>query len=141
MNQVPDERLDRLTKIVSRAGGISDDEVDGISSAPFLHSRIRALIESERKSRAALGGGWFATLLVATRAIAVLFLVTIGTALAFWFSRANPSVPPVSNATVDNVSRVVTGGTCALSTTDECAISTEEVLATLFAEDGGKEPK
>ena len=141
MNQTSDDRLDRLTKIVARAGGISDDEAEKIGSGPFLHARLRARIESERNSRAEQGSGWFAPLLVATRAIAVLFLVTIGAALAFWFSRANPPVPAVSNATVDNVSRVVTGGTCALSTTDECAISTEEVLATLFAEEGGREPK
>src|SRR5437867_4359130 len=141
MNQEHDERLDRLTRIVARAGGISDEEAEKISSAPFLHASLRARIESERTSRAEQGSGWFATLLVASRAIAVLFLVTIVTALAFWFSRANPPVPAASNATVDNVSRVVTGGTCALSSTYECAISTEEVLATLFAEEGGKEPK
>ena len=141
MNQERDERLDRLTKIVLRGGGISDEEAEKIGSAPFLSARLRARIESERTSQAAQGSGWFATLLVASRAIAVLFLVTIAAALAFWFSRANAPVPASSNAAVDNVSRVVAGGTCALSATDECAISTEEVLATLFAEEGGKEPK
>jgi hypothetical protein len=141
MNQERDEKLDRLTKIIARAGGISDDEAEKIGSAPFLLARLRARIESERNIRSEQRSGWFPTLLVATRAIAVLFLVTIGTALAFWFSRGNPPLPTASNATVDNVSRVITGGTCALSTTDECAISTEEVLATLFAEEGGKEPK
>ena len=140
MNKIPDETLDQLTKIVTRAGGISDEEVDRISSAPFLHARLRARIESERKTGAAQGS-WFAELLIATRAIAVLFLVTIGAALAFWFSKAGPVAPRVASPPVDNVSRVVAGGTCALSTTDECAISTEEVLATLFAEDGGKGPK
>src|SRR6476660_4547357 len=141
MNQERDERLDRLTKIVARAGGISADEAAKIGSAPFVSARLRARIESERSSQAAQGSGWFATLLVASRAIAVLFLVTIGAALTFWFSRTNAPVPASGNAAVDNVSRVVTGGTCALSTTDECAISTEEVLATLFAEQGGKETK
>ena len=141
MNQTPDERLDHLTKLVARAGGISAEEADRIGSAPFLHARLRARIEAERKSRSAPVSGWFGTLLVATRAIAVLFLVTIGTALAFWFSRANPPAAPIGNPIGDKVSRVVTGGTCALSTTDECAISTEEVLATLFAEEGGKGQK
>jgi hypothetical protein len=141
MNQTPDERLDRLTRSVARAGGLSAADIERIGSAPFLHARLRARIESERKSRAGEGKGWFATLLVATRAIALLFLVTIGAALAFWFTRTNSPVPAVSGPTADNVSRVITGGTCALSTTDECAISTEEVLATLFAEEGGKESK
>lgn len=142
MNQTPDERLDGLTRIVSRAGGISEDEGERIGSSPFLHARLRARIEAERNRRAEQGSGWFATLLVASRAVAALLLVTIAAALAFWVSRANAPVSvPAGNPVADNVSRVVTGGTCALSTTDECAISTEEVLATLFAEEGGKEPK
>ena len=137
----PDETLDQLTKIVSRAGGISDEEVERIGSAPFLHARVRARIESEREARAAQGTGWLATLLVATRAIAVLFFVTIGAALAFWFSKPAPAASRINSPAVDDISRVVAGGTCALSATDECAISTEEVLATLFAENGGKEQK
>ena len=142
MDQTPNGRLDQLTKIVARAGGISEDDAARIGSSPFLHARLRARIESEFQSRVPQGSGWFATLLVASRAIAVLLFVTIAAALAFWVTRANAPllVPPASSA-VDDVSRVVTGGTCALSATEECAISREEVLATLFAEEGGKDPK
>ena len=138
----PDERLDRLAKMVANAGGISDDDVDRISSAPFLHARIRAGIEAERKRRAEPASGWFATLLVASRAIAVLLLVTISAALVFWVYKAQaPARGPVSNPVDDSIDRIVAGGTCALSATDECSISTEEVLATLFAEEGGKAQK
>lgn len=142
MDQTPNEPLDRLTKIVARAGGLSDDEGERVSSSPFLHARLRAGIEAERQRRTEHGSGWLATLLVASRAIGVLAVVTIAAVLTFWFSKANASVgvPPL-NASADDISRVVTGGTCALSATEECAISTEEVLATLFAENGGEEPK
>ena len=137
-----DERFDQLTRRVARSGGISDDEAERIGSAPFLYSRLRAGIEAERRRRAEQGSGWFATLLVASRAIAVLVVVTIAAVLTFWFSKANASVsvPPLSTA-ADGISRVVTGGTCALSTTEQCAISTEEVLATMFADKGGEGPK
>jgi hypothetical protein len=142
MDQTRNEPLDRLTKIVARAGGISDDETQRIGSSPFLHARLRAGIEAERRRRAEQGSGWLVTLLVASRAIAVLVVVTIAAVLTFWFSKANASISvPSLNASADDISRVVTGGTCALSTTEECAISTEEVLATLFAEKGGEEPK
>lgn len=135
----PNERLDKLTKNMARAGGLGDEDVDRISSAPFLHARIRVRIEAERKRRAAQGSGWLATLLVASRAVAVLLLVTISAALAFWVSRAHtPARDSLAGAGDDNISRIVTGGACALSATDECAISTEEVLATLFAEEGGR---
>lgn len=141
MNQTPNEPLDRLTKIVARAGGISDVEAERIGLSPFLHARLRAGLEAERQRRAEKGSGWLATLLVASRAVAVLVVVTIAAVLTFWLLKANASVsvPPVNTA--DDIARVITGGTCALSTTEECAISTEEVLATLFAEEGGNEPK
>jgi hypothetical protein len=142
MNHTPNESLDRLANVVARAGGISDEEVERIGSSPFLHGRLRAGIEAERQRRAAPGTGWLATLFVASRAIAVLLVVTIAAVASFWFSKANASFDGSSlNTNADDISRVVTGGTCALSTTDECAISTEEVLATLFAENGGEEPK
>ena len=142
MDQTPNEPLDQLTKIVTHAGGIGNAEVERIDSSPFLQARLRARIEGERRRRAQQGSGWLAPLLVAWRAITVLVVVTIAAVLTFWFSKANASVgvAPLS-ARGDDISRVVTGGTCALSTTEECAISTEEVLATLFANKGGEEQK
>jgi hypothetical protein len=133
-------RLDELTEIVGRGGGASDSEVEQIASAPFFHARVRARIEAERKSREAERGGWLVTLLVAWRAVAVLLVVTVATAAAYWISRA-PAAHEIGVRPSDDVSRVVAGGTCALSATDECAISREEVLATLFADEGGKTQK
>jgi hypothetical protein len=133
-------RLDELTEIVARGGGASDSEVERFASAPFFNARVRARIEAERKSREAERGGWLVTLLVAWRAVAVLLVVTVGAAAAYWVSRA-PAPRQIDPRTSDDVSRVVAGGTCALSATDECAISREEVLATLFADEGGKTQK
>jgi hypothetical protein len=135
-----DNRLDELTKIVARGGGASDSEVERIASAPFFNARVRARIEAERKSREVERGGWLVTLLVAWRAVAVLLVVTVATAAAYWVSRA-PAAEQIDARTSDDVSRVLAGGTCALSATDECAISREEVLATLFADEGGKTQK
>src|SRR6185503_8404763 len=135
-----DNRLDELTQIVARDSGASDGEVERIASAPFFSARVRARIEAERKSREAERGGWLVTLLVAWRAVAVLLVVTVAAAAAYWVSRA-PASEPIGGRRSDDVSRVVAGGTCALSATDECAISREEVLATLFADEGGKTQK
>jgi hypothetical protein len=123
MNQTPDEPLDNLTKVVVRAGGIGDDEADRIGSSPFLHARLRARIDSERNSRAEQGSSWLGTLLVAWRAIAVLMVVTIAAVFRFWFSKTNVSlVVPTSNVGENDVSRVVIGGTCALSTMELMAM-------------------
>ena len=136
-----DNRLDELTRIVGRGGGASDDEVERIASAPFFNARVRARIDAERKRRGEVErGGWLGTLLVAWRAVAVLLVVTVATAAAYCVSRA-PASQQIGARTSDDVSRVVAGGTCALSATDECAISREEVLATLFADEGGKTQK
>jgi hypothetical protein len=157
MNGTTDE-LDQLAKAVTRAGGISDDEAERISSSPFLHTRVRARIEAEQRKRVAQGSGWFATLLVASRAIVALLLVTIAAAGAFWTTTSRTgdnAALKLSSALepsrTDDINRVVVGGTCALSSTELCAISTEEVLATMFAPkrgnedrgngDGGKENK
>ncbi|HXU10263.1 MAG TPA: hypothetical protein VN743_14795 [Blastocatellia bacterium] len=135
-----DNRLDELTQIVARGGGASHDEVERIASAPFFSARVRARIEVERNSREEERGGWLGTLLVAWRAVAVLLVITVATAAAYWVSRP-PAARQIDARTNDDVSRVVAGGTCALSATDECAISREEVLATLFADEGGKTQK
>ena len=142
MKQTTNESIDRLTKVVARAGGISDEEADRIGSSPFLQARLRAGVEAERRRRAEQGSGLLINWLVASRAIALLVVVTIAAVVTFWFSKANASVssPPL-NTRADDIARVLTGGACALSTTDECTISTEEVLATLFAENEGEEPK
>jgi hypothetical protein len=142
MNQTADDHLDQLSKAVARAGGISDDDVERISSSPFLHTRVRAGIEAEQRKRGEQGNGWLATLLVASRAIVALLVVTVAAASAFWMTKptgANRPSPESSSA--DDISRVVAGGTCALSSTELCAISTEEVLATMFTEDRGKDNK
>jgi hypothetical protein len=135
-----DNRFNELIKIAARGGGARDDDVERIASSPFFNARVRARIDAEQKRREEERGGWLVTLFVASRAIAVLLAVTIATAAAYWASRTDAAarVPP---GKTDDVSRVVTGGTCALSATEECAISNEEVLATLFAEEGGKTQK
>ena len=142
MDQSPKEPIDRLSKIVVRAAGISDAEAERIGSSPFINARLRAAIEAERRRRTEQGSGWFAELMVASRAIAVLLLVTVAAVVMFWVSKPGTSVSvPASNAGADDIARVVTGGTCALSSTAECAISTEEVLATMFAGNEGEGPK
>ncbi len=111
----PDKQSDRFTRMVVRAGGISDDEAERIGSSPFLHARLRAGIEVERRRRTEQGTGWLATMLVASRAISILVMVTMAAVLTFWLSKANGygSVPP-SNPAAEDSPRVVAGGTCSL---------------------------
>ena len=141
-NQSHDELLDRVGKSVARASGISEDDVDQVASSPFLYARLRARIEAERKQQAEPDGGWFATFKIARRAIPALALVAIAAVLALWFAATKYTVSPLPGGVNAEISYSLTPITaCSLSATDECAISSEEVLATMFAEQEGKEEK
>jgi hypothetical protein len=140
MGQTKDERLNRLTEAVTRAGGLSDQEADGVASSPFLYTRLRAGIQAERERREGQGSTWLALLRVASRTIAFLLVVTAAAVVAFWVSgQSKIGRAPDANVTSNNLDRVIEGGTCALSATDQCAISNDEVLATLFAKGGETE--
>lgn len=141
-NQSHDELLDRIGKSVASASGLSESEADQVASSPFLYARLRARIEAERNKQAEPDIGWFATFKIARRAIPALALVAIAAVASLWFAATKYTVsPPPGGASVE-VSYPLTPVTaCSLSATDECAISSEEVLATMFAEQEGKEEK
>jgi len=141
-NQSHDELLDRVGKSVARASGISEDDVDQVASSPFLYARLRARIEAERKQQAEPDGGWFATFKIARRAISALALVAIAAVASLWFAATKYTVSPSPGGVNVEINYSLTPITaCSLSATDECAISSEEVLATMFAEQEGKEEK
>lgn len=138
-DQDRDDRLDRVGSQFVRSVGLSDVESDAAASSPFLYTRIRARIDGERQ-RMETSGSAFAVLSIAWRAIPALALVALVAVSALWM--ATPA-SPVGNqpafAQTDNARLIATGGTCALSNDSECAISREEVLATMFREEGKTE--
>jgi hypothetical protein len=141
-NQSHDELLDRVGKSVARASGINESEADQIASSPFLYARLRARIEAERKPQQEPDGGWLATFTIARRATVALALVAIAAVASLWFAATKYTAdPPPGGANVYVHYPLTPVTACSLSATDECAISSEEVLATMFAEQEGKEEK
>ena len=133
-----DGALDRVGKTVIRAAGLNEFESDAVASSPFLYARVRARIEAEKR-RDNLSVPMLA-ILYAWRAVSAVAIVAIVAVSAFWMKTpAAPAPLQITSGRADNVNLVATGGTCALSNSAECAISTEEVLATLFAEEGKSE--
>jgi len=130
--------IDRVGKTVVRAAGLIESESDAVASSPFLYARIRARIEAlEQRNKQSVP---MLAMLYAWRAVLAVAIVAIVAVSAFWIKTpAAPIAPPATTARADNVNLVATGGTCALSNSAECAISTEEVLATLFSEEGKSE--
>jgi len=136
-DQARDDRLDRAGSEVVRAAGLSEFETDAAASSPFLYARIRARIDERRAQKAVPA---LAMLSIAWRGVPALALVAIAALSALWMTTpdAPAAAQPVS-AQADNVKLIATGGTCALSSSAECAISSEEVLATMFREEGNAE--
>jgi len=133
-DQERDRTLDRMGKTVIRAAGLTESESDAVAESPFLYARVRARIEAEnRQDRQSIPA---LVMLYAWRAMSAVAIVAIVAVSAFWIKTpAAPATPQAITGRSD-VNLVATGGTCALSNSAECAISTEEVLATLFAEEG-----
>lgn len=130
-----EKALDEIGKTVIRAAGLNESESDGAALSPFLYARVRARIETE-KQRDKQSVPVLA-ILYAWRAVSAVAIVAIVAVSAFWMKTpAAPVTTQPPSARADNVNLVATGGTCALSNSAECAISTEEVLATLFSEEG-----
>ena len=134
-DQEQDRKLDRMGKTVVCAAGLNESESDAVASSPFLYARVRARIEAEKlQDRQSIP---VLAMLYAWRALSAVAIVAIVAVSTFWIN--TPATPQAITGRADNVNLVVTGGTCALSNSAECAISTEEVLATLFAEEGKSE--
>ncbi len=79
-NRQTNEQLDRVGKLVLRAGSGNDSATETAASAPFLYSRVRAGIAAERR-RLDDAGSWLSLLFVARRAIPAMALVAILTAV------------------------------------------------------------
>lgn len=141
-NQPHDELLDRIGKSVARASGIDETKADQVASSPFLYAQLRARIEAERKQQTEPDSSWFATFKIARRAIPALALIAIAAVTSLWIAATKYTANPLPGGANLYVSYPLTPITaCSLSSTDECAISSEEVLATMFAEQEGKEEK
>ena len=136
-----DPALDGIAKAAVRGGGIGDEESDRIASSPFLYARLRARIEAGRAAKSAPDNGWLEGFRAARRAMLALASVAMIAVLSLWVAgRSNDSVgSPAGVEPVAYQPAPVTA--CALSATSECVVSNEEVLATMFAEQKGKEQR
>ncbi|MCI0487680.1 MAG: hypothetical protein L0229_13895 [Blastocatellia bacterium] len=137
--RIPDDRLDRVAQEITRAAVA--DNAEEVVSSPFLYSKLRARIEAEQERRAEPVNGWLVMLAAARLAIPALAIIAIAVTAMFWFGGA--SAPPESAANVPyiNMPEMGYGGiapiqACSVSDSAGCNVSTNEVIATLFREEG-----
>lgn len=135
-NQHSETPLDRVSRDVVRAGGIGEAQADAIAASPFLYARLRARIDADKQPQAS---GWLDRLTLAWRAIPALAIVAMIAVGLFVFAGTKPPVivPPVI-VTVQANDNLAPAASCPVASKDGCAVSENDVLATLFAGQGGK---
>jgi hypothetical protein len=91
-NKQNNDELDRAGRIILFAASRNDEPVEAAATSPFLFARVRAAIsETERQAEAA---GWLPLLFVARRAVPVMALIAILTAiLTVWAIRPIAPAP------------------------------------------------
>lgn len=129
-----DERLDRLGREVVRASAANEAEAEKVASSPFLYTRLRSRINTERERREGGGEGWLAMLGLAWRTVPAMALVAIFAFALFWsVNLGTPTSVALSDEALFGTSdaeieRVVFA--------DRQPLSSDEVLATIINEEG-----
>ena len=132
-NPLLDEHLDRVGREIIRASAANDSEAEAVAASPFLYTRIRARIASE-KARRQEGEGWLSMLKVAWRAVPAMALVAI-LAVALFLSAGSStnssegfSYEALFDARDAGIEQVVFAD-------NQIASSDDEVLATILNDD------
>jgi hypothetical protein len=136
-----ESRLDGVGSALLGASRASDDEVEAAISSPLLFSRIKAAI-SERERPDEPAGSWLGLLSAARFAVPAMALLALvaGSVPLFESSMAKKRNSAAYTETDPGVVSFAASA-CALSSTQECAVSSNEVLATIFAEETGEQPR
>jgi hypothetical protein len=137
--QIEAKELDRIGRSVLWSASASDEETDRVGPSPYLYARIAARIE-EQKRGGESADSWFAIFAEARRATVALALVAAAAFGVFWLlPDKSPGQPPAIIITSDISGREAPVSACSLSSAEECAISNDDVLATMFAGEGGEQ--
>ncbi|MBD0325695.1 MAG: hypothetical protein ICV68_04655 [Pyrinomonadaceae bacterium] len=127
-----DERLDRMGREIIRASAANETEADAAATSPFLYTRLRARIQSERERREA-GESWLAMLGVFWRAIPAMALVAIFAFTMFWTT--SPATLSSGSFSVESLLDSREAGIEQVVFADRQPLSSDEVLATIWNED------
>ena len=90
-NSPKNEELDRVAKLVLKAAGASESDIEAAASSPFLFTRIRASINEGAEPEDSRG--WLSVIQVAWRAVPAMALVAIMAAGLTVWSTSNAPVP------------------------------------------------
>ena len=127
-----EKRLDGLGSAIVRASAASGPETEAAATSPFLYTRLRSRIESERKRREE-GEGWFAMLGVIWRTVPAMALVAV-LSMALFLSTGSNSLGS-GNANYEALLGERDTAEEQVVFADKQFVSSDEVLETILIED------
>lgn len=125
------KRLDRVGRDVLRASVIGDEEAENLAQSPFLFTRIRSRIESERQAEET-AGIWNSFWLISRKAIPAMSLVAAISLGLFIYSGNKSSRPTFS---VDAYLGTSDSRIENLVFAERQPVTVDEVLATIATRD------
>jgi hypothetical protein len=128
---VLNDRLDRTGREIARASVIPDQEAGDVATAQFLFTRVRALIDQERKQREA-GGIWTGFRSASRKAIPAMVIVAALSLGLSLYTAGNKSAN--SAFSVDAYLGTNEAGIENMFFAERRPLTTEEVLATIINE-------
>ena len=136
MNSLKDsglnEKLDRIGCELTRASVLTDQEAGDVATAPFLFTRVRALIEQERKQREAVRM-WTGFRSASRKAIpAMVIVAALSLGLSLYTARNKTGNSAFS---VDAYLGTNDAGIDNMFFAERRPLTTEEVLATIINRD------
>lgn len=124
--------LDALGRAVVRASAANEDEADAVAASPFLYTRLRARVASER-ARVEEADDWRAALRIFSRAVPTVAVVA-ALALVLFVSALLGTTPATTVAERDDSTLLGERDTIVEQVvfTDRSALTSDEVLATII---------
>ncbi len=124
--------LDRVSIEIVRAAAANEAEGEAVAAAPFLYTRLRARIASERARREE-GERWFALFGVSRHAVPAMLSVAILAVVLFW--SASFGTMPQGTFSDEALLGERDAGIEHVVFADRRSLSSDEVLATILNED------
>lgn len=131
-HSISQTQLDRVGRLITRAGVLPDEESSKIATTPFLFARIKARISSEEQQRENLGlwAGFWPTAKRAVPAMVIIAAVSFG--LSVYMSGNKNQTAAFS---VDAYLRTNESGVENIVFAERRPLTSDEVLATIFSRD------
>lgn len=128
-----DKQLDRVGRAIVRAAASNEETADAVASSPFLYTRLRARISTERERRETLEHLSALSRLMRRAVMAMSLVAFLALGVLVFSEMSIQTAQSFNDESFFNASNV---GVQRIVFEDRDPLSNDEVLATIVDEDG-----